>query len=482
MEEFNIETISKRSVHGVVALISRQFFLNVLSYIASLVVFTVLSPKEVGIYVVVIAIQRIISFLTDFGLGAALIQKKDKVKQEDLTTIFTIQLFIGLGMFILLLIFKNLIASFFAFSDAGIRLLIVLVFTIFLSSFKVVPSLLLERSINFSKLVIPQMIESFVFNTVLILLLLQGKNLDSYSVAFLISSLSSIPFYYFISPWKIQLGIDRESLKHLKYGVQFQAKNILATIKDDLLIVIIAKILPLPQIGYIGFGQRNAFFVFRYVVDSVTKVTFSTYSRIQHDAAMLRKAIEKSLFFVSAVMFPLMSGLIIISSYFIQYFPKWHNKWEPALLSLIFFSLNAMVSSLSGILVNTLDSTGRVKTTLKLMTLWTTLTWFLTPLLIVIVGYNGVAIASFIITLTIFYTIYLVKKVVVFDFWKSIYKPLISSIMMSIFVYTSSSLLVNGLLSLIFVIILGGIFYSVCFYLLAQKELKNDIKFIFAKT
>lgn len=74
------------------------------------------------------------------------------------------------------------------------------------------------------------------------------------------------------------------------------------------------------------------------------------------------------------------------------------------------FSLNALVSSMSGILVNVLDATGRVKTTLKLMILWTILTWIFTWIGIFIFGYNGVAIASFIITLTIFITIRLVKE------------------------------------------------------------------------
>ena len=481
MEEVDIGIIAKKSIQGIFALISRTFFLNILSYLASIIVFTILTPKEVGVYVAVIAIQRLISFVTDFGLGAAFVQKKDNVKQEDLTTIFTLQFFIALIVFVLVVVLRDIISSYFALTESGTRLLIVLVFTIVLSSFKVIPSLLLERSINFSKLVIPQILESFIFNALLILLLLSRRGLDSYAFAFLISSISSIPFYYFVFPWKIRFGINKESLKHLKYGIQFQAKNILATIKDDLLTVFLAKILTFSEIGYIGFGQRNAFFVFRYAVDSVTKVTFSTYSRIQHDMDLLRKAVEKSLFFVSAVMFPLMSGLIIIAPYFIQYFPKWHNKWEPALLSLIFFSLNALVSSLSGILVTTLDSTGRIKTTLKLMTVWTTLTWILTPLFIIIVGYSGVAIASFFVTLTIFYTIYLVKKIVVFDFWRSIYKSLICSLIMDIFVFIGMRTFVNGLLSLIFVILLGGAVYIFSFYLFAKKELKSDIRFVFAK-
>lgn len=481
MEEYNIETISKRSIQGIFALISRQLVLNILSFVASLVVFTFLTPHDVGIYTAIIAIQRIISFVTDFGFGAALIQKKEAIKREELKTIFTIQFTVTLSIFFVVLLSKGLISSYFKFSEEGSILLIVLVFTIFLSSFKSIPSLILEREIKFSKLVIPQIVEAFSFNILLIILLLQGKGISSYSFAFLFSSIIGIPFYYLVSPWQIGLGIDRNSLKHLRFGIQFQAKNILATLKDDFLTIFLVKILSFSQIGYIGFGQRNAFFVFRYVVDSVTKVTFSTYSRLQEHTEALKKAIEKSLFFVSSLMFPLLLGLIITAPYFIKYFPKWHNKWEPAVISLIFFSLNALVSSLSAILVNTLDATGRVKITLRLMVIWTILIWALTPVFIVLIGYNGVAIASFIVSLTIIYTIYLVKKIVDFEFLKSIYKPLICSVVMGSIVYIIASIFVNGLMSLILVILFGGIIYLSCLYFLTKKELKKDIRFIFAK-
>ena len=245
--------------------------------------------------------------------------------------------------------------------------------------------------------------------------------------------------------------------------------------------MILIKFLTFTEIGYIGFAQRFAFFAYRYIVDSVTKVTFSTYSRIQEDVNFLKKAIEKSLFFVGAIMFPVIFGLIISSSYIIAYFPKWHNKWEPAIISLVFFSLNALVSSFSGVLVNVLDATGRVKTTLKLMVLWTVLVWVLTPVLIYLYGYNGVSIASFIVTLTILITIYLVKKVVDFHFMKSVYKPFLSALIMSAIVYFGAKFFVNNLLTLIIMILIGGGLYLAIFYLWAKEELNKDLKRIFVK-
>ena len=474
MEKLDVDIVIKRSIRGVFTLISRTFFLNIISFLAFLVITSVLNASQVGIYTAVIAIQRIISFFTDFGLGAALIQKKGELKQEDITTSFTVQSGISLAIFIFVALSIGWFEAFFKLNTDAQMLLLVLVFTIFLSSFKTIPSILLERSLKFNKLVIPQIAEALVFNSILVGLTVSGYGISSFTWAFLISSILGIPFYYFVSPWKIRMGIHKEALNHLKYGVQFQAKNILATIKDDLLTVILVRFLTFTEIGYIGFAQRLAFYIFRYVVDSVTKVTFSAYSRAQNDLQFLKTAVEKSLFFVSASMFPVLFGLIVIASYLIKFYPNW-NKWEPAIFSIVFFCLNAAISSLSGILVNVLDATGKVKITLRLMVLWTTLIWTLTPILIYMYGYNGVSVASFLVATTIVYTVYLVKKIITFKFLPSIAKPLASSFLMTIAIYILSNIFVRDFLSLIFVILIGALVYTISLFMLCGRQLRADL-------
>lgn len=477
MDAPDILLLGRQSVKGVLALASRTFVLQLISIVAFLLISTILKPSDIGVYTAVIAIQRIINFFTDFGLGAALIQKKQDLTQDDLSTSFTIQAGITLIIFIGILLLRDQISSFFKLNPDGERLLLALVFTVFVSSFKTIPSILLERKIQFQKLVIPQIAESLVFNIILVVLVLRGMGVDSYTYAFLVSSLIGLPIYYYISPWKVGLGINREALGNLKFGIAFQTKNVLATIKDDLLTVILVKFLSFTQIGYIGFAQRISFLAYRYVVDSVTKVTFSTYSRIQDNTQVLRHAIEKSLFFVSLLMFPILTGIILLSPYIVEFVPKW-NKWEPAVISILFFCLNAAVSSLSGILVNILDATGKVKKTLNLMVIWTLLTWVLTPIFIDRFGYNGVAAASFVVSMTIGYTVYLVKQIVEFDFIKSIYKPIISSVLMGGILFLYLDVYASNLIIMSFAVIIGVFIYGLSMYILARSEIREGLKLI----
>ncbi len=473
MDELDLDAITKRIVGGVLALISRNFLLNFISIAAFIIISKKLTATDLGIYTVAINAQNLISFFTDFGLGAALIQKKDSLEEKDITTVFTLQFIITLVIFILAFVFLSQLAQLFRLNSAGAYLFLVLILSIFLSSFKLIPSILLERSIQFQKLVIPHIAETFTFNLVLIILVLNNYGIVSYTWGFLLSSLIGIPVYYLVSPWKIRMKIDKSALYHLKFGSQFQAKNILAALKDNLVQVVLPRFLPMQQIGYLGFGQRLAFIPYRYVVDSVTKVMFAAYARMQEDKRVLAVAIEKSLFFTSFIMFPTMMTLIILSPSLIHYF--WHDKWDLSYISIVFFSLNALISSLSSILINVLDANGQVRTTLQLMLLWTVMTWILTPVLIYFYGYNGVAIASFTITLTILITIYLVRKVVKFNFIKSILKPTIGTVIISIFFLFSGRVFIHSLMDIVYIIILGIVLYLGILYAIARKQLHTDV-------
>lgn len=91
MSDIDIEGIKKKSLVGIVALTSRTFILQLIAFGATFLLTIFLSPQIFGVFYVVSAIISFLNYFSDVGLAAALIQKKDELTQEDLTTTFTIQ-------------------------------------------------------------------------------------------------------------------------------------------------------------------------------------------------------------------------------------------------------------------------------------------------------------------------------------------------------------------------------------------------------
>ena len=348
----DIEMVTKRAISGVVTFTLRTFFVQVFSLFATFILTILLDPSVFGIFFVVSAILNLFVYFSDIGLAAALIQKKEEPSNS---TTFTIQQVIIFTLVALGLIFSSQIGAFYNLDEGGVFLLRVLIFSLILSSLKTIPSILLERRLRFGKLVIPQIFENVVFYSVAIILAYLHFGVASFAWAVLARGIIGLVLIYILSPWMPRVGFNKIIAKKLSsFGIPFQLNSILALLKDDFLTVFLGKILPFAQLGYIGWSQKWAFMPLRFFMDNVNKVTFPAYSRLQHEPEKLGKAVEKSLFFVTYLVYPSIFGLVAIAPKIVSLAPG-YTKWEPALILLYLFSINSIFSAVSTTFTKTLS-------------------------------------------------------------------------------------------------------------------------------
>lgn len=422
MDEINLEEVKKRAVKGVLALTSRTFFLQLISFLTTFLLTIFLSPSIFGVFFVVSAVISFLGYFSDIGLAAALIQKKETITDDDLKTTFTIQQALIGSIVILTLVFSQKIALFYGLDNAGLWLLRSLLVSFFLSSLKTIPSVLLERKLDFNRLIIPQIVETAFFSVVAVFLAVKGFGIASFSWAVLARGISGLIVIYFLSPWKIGFGFSLVVAKRLlSFGLPFQANSFLALVKDDLFTIFLGKVLPFAAIGYIGWAKKWAEFPLRLIMDNVIRVTFPAFSRLQNKPDYLKAALEKTILFLSLLILPMSLMMILMINPLVHLIPR-YLKWEPALFSFYLFVLANLFSALSTPLTNVLNAIGKIKTTLKLMVMWTILTWLISPFLVFKMGFNGVALSAFLIAVsTVIIPIVAVKKYIHFDLLPNIF-------------------------------------------------------------
>lgn len=431
MEEIDIATIKKKSLTGILALTSRTFLLQIIAFASTFLLTIFLTPATFGIYYVVSAIISFLSYFSDVGLAAALIQKKEMLTEEDLSTTFTIQQLLVLPISIAVFFLAPYIAKFYGLDTSGVMLLRALVVSFFFSSLKTIPSILLERKLNFNRLVIPQIAETLGFYTVAVVLAWRGFGITSFTYAVLTRAIIGLVIMYIVSPWKIRLGISRSVAKRLlKFGVPFQLNSFLSLLKDDLMTVFLGKILTFTEVGYIGWAKKWAEVPLRLIMDSVIRVTFPAFARLQDSKEHLGNAIGKILFGLATTMFPISVGLLFFIGPAVQLIPK-YGKWEPALFSFALFVIASILAGFSTPLTNALNAVGKIKTTLFLMVFWTVGTWILTITMIHFFGFNGVAISLVILTSTLGVVVALAKKIAVFSIIESVKWPFVAALVQS---------------------------------------------------
>jgi len=477
MEDFDLQIVAKKSVNGIFALVARTFLVQVLTVVSNFVLTIYLEPSMFGIFFVVSTINIFLSYFQDIGLAALIVQKKEQPTVEELRTTFTIQQILVVSIVIIAFLLSPIFVHLFHLTHDGLYVLYAYLISFILSSLKTIPTVLLERKLDFHKLVAPQIAEGLVYSLALIIFAVWGLGINTFTIAILLRSIVGLPIIYYMQPWQIGFAFKKDLIKQLlSFGSPFQANSILALLKDDLLNLYIASALPLTQVGYIGFGQKWAAMPLRLVMDNVIKVTFPSYSRMQHDKNALRILVEKSLYLIAFFIFPVVAGIIVFSPYLIELLPR-YTKWEPALIALLFFSLNTLFASITVPLTNLLNAIGKVKITLKYMVFWTLLNWGLTVLFIKLFGFNGVAAASFVVAASVMLILPQVKKYVDFSFFGPIWKQLLASILMSIVVMAWGHW-ITSLVNLGIIMIVAGIVYVGVLFIISKKELMKIFHFV----
>lgn len=480
MEDAEFVQIKRKIIGGIFALTTRTLLLQIISFCATVILTILLSPSVFGIYYVVSAVISFLSYFSDIGLAAALVQKKEEPKPEELATAFTIQQILVGSAGIIAFFLAPHFAKYYNLDQAGVFLLRALIISFFLSSLKTIPSVLLERRLEFSLLVIPQLLETFSFYLVAIVLAYRGFGIDSFSWASLVRGIIGLIAIYSISPWKIQLGIHKNTAKRLlSFGLPFQTNSILALVKDDLMTIFLGKILPFSQVGYIGWAKKWSEVPLRLILDSIVRVTFPAYSRLQQNSKILKKALEKSFLALALIVFPTSSLLILVVHPLIFIIPK-YLKWEPAIFSFYIFAIVSMIAAFSTTCINAMNAIGKIKITLLLMIMWTVLTWTLIPWFIQLFGFNGVSLAFLAISATSIIPILIISRIFQVNFLPQVYKPFLFSFLFLIASFVIQAGL-KGIPGVFLSAVVFCLLYGIFVYIRYRSEISPYLRPVFEK-
>ena len=464
-----IEQIKKKSVKGVFSFFFRTLILQGVGLVSAFILSAFLSPEDFGVFGIVTQIIALLVFFSDIGLAASLIQKKTEPTEDDYKTAFTIQLILSWFIFFIVLLIIKLGFLEVKIGNQGVLVLLALAISFPLATFKTIPSIILERRLDFNKLVLPAIFEQVFFHAILIVMAWKGYGVISYFYAILCRSVVGLIVIQILQPWAPKIKIDKASLKGLlNFGLKFQLNDFLARIKDQLYFLALGAFLPLKDFGYMQWAKNWSMYPYNLTVQNVMSITFPTFSRLQAHKDLLKRAIEKSIYFIALFIFPILVGMSVFIYPLTELIGK-YQKWQPAVLSFVLFSLSVGWSAISTPLVNSLNAIGKINQTLKLMVMWTVLTWVLTPILLWKFAFNGVAIAAFLISFTSIFSVLMTKKYIEIQVIKNVWAQLVASLLMAAF----------GILGLkwwgtSYIFFFGGGLTSVLIYALVFFVLSKD--------
>lgn len=373
--------IKRKSIISTISLFVQSGYSAVLGLVANLIVTILLTPKIYGMYITVLSMISFLNYFSDIGLAASLIQKKE-ITDDDMKTTFTFQQLLTLVLILIGFALTGIVMQFYKLPVEGKYLYWSLLVAFFISSTKTIPSVLLERQMNFHKLVIVQITENTVFYASVVVFALMGYGLTSFTIAVMLRSIVGLILLFSISFWRPIIGFHMESFKRLiKFGIPYQGVSFLALFKDDLLTLYLGRAIGFEALGYVGWAKKWADAPLRIIMDNISRVAFPLISRFQDDKDKLGSIMNNILSYQTLVIAPVMVGISLSMIDVVHVIPK-YLKWAPAVPLFTTFAISSLIVSLGVPYMNMYNAAGRVKTTFLFMMIMTIVTWVGTAALI----------------------------------------------------------------------------------------------------
>ncbi len=334
-------SLKQKAIKGVKWTSLSTLIVTVLQLATYAILMRYLEEKDFGQMAIVMVAIGLSNVFLDMGISNAIIQKQD-VTRNQLSSLYFLNLFTGLILFLLIFAITPFVATF--YNDKQLNELILIVSLTFLiqplgQQFKI----LLQKELRFEILAIIEIIVAIVAFVTAIMLSFYDFGVYSLVYSKLCSSiiLTLLLFVYGLKLFKPHLYFNRKELKgFLSFGFFQMGERLINYFSTQIDKLIIGKMLNLEQLGIYYLAWQIIIMPLSKINPIVTRIAFPVFSKIQNDVSLLNKYYKKAISLLMAINLPLMAGLGIVAYEFIYlYYGEGHEQIAGLLQILIFVGL-----------------------------------------------------------------------------------------------------------------------------------------------
>lgn len=445
-----------------------------------------LDAAAFGLMSMVMVIVGLAQAFSDMGISNALIQKQEVTKKQ-LSSLYWINIGSGWLVFLIILLAKPLIISF--YQRPELDNMIDLVACIFL----IIPvgqqfQALLQKDLRFNILAKMTILSALAGTIVAIVTALNGLGVYSLVWGQIANALVQTLALVIIGAkkWRPSFHFATEDLHgFLGFGIFQMGDRLITYLNQNLDYIIIGRFLGAEALGYYTLAYNLVVLPVTKINPIINRVAFPIFSRIQKENEKLKSGYMQVLSLLSLINFPLYFGLFITAPLFIPIF--YGPQWLPSVVLTQILCGVGFFRSIANPVGSLVMAKGRAGLSFNVNTFKTIVQFPIFLLGAIYFNVMGVAFAylflKFIFAFINYYV--LVQKLLgncLKEYLKSMAPSFIISIVMAGFVWFIGFSLHNLSNSLLFTIeVVSGAFLYFILFKLFVPNMINDIKMFMGK-
>ena len=328
---------------------------QVVSFIVSIVLARLISPKEYGSITLIMVFTSILQVFVDSGMGNALIQKKDS-DDLDFSSVFYFNFIICIILYLVMFIAAPFIGEFYG-DKTLIPLIRVISLTLIISGVKGIQQAYVSKHLLFKR---------FFYSAVVgITMAYMGFGCWALVVQQLSNATIDTLILWLTVKWRPKLIFSFECLKGLfSYGWKLLVSSLFDVGYNNLRNLIIGKIYSPVDLAYYNKGQQFPSLIVSNINTSIDSVLLPVMASEQDNPTTVKNMTRKSIKMSSYIMWPLMVGLAVCAKPLVIVLLT--EKWIEAVFFLRVFCFTYVLWPIHTANLNAIKAMGRSDEFLKL--------------------------------------------------------------------------------------------------------------------
>jgi O-antigen/teichoic acid export membrane protein len=299
---------------------------RLLTLVVIAVLTRLLSPADFGIVALATVVMAFLQVFVEAGFFTVLVQKKE-LGPKDSSTAFWTSLAITSLLYIGLFFTAPLFAALFGEPELT-AVLRVMGIGLPISALSQVPVALLQRSFHFRVLAIRQVSAALCGAVAAVIVALNGGGVWALVAQSVVGSVASVFILWSTSTWRPRFEYSVSALKSMwTMGVRIIGIGLLDAVQQNIDKFLIGAFFSAQDLGYYYLAQRLGTILIELVTTVMSRVTLTTFSRVQDDLPRLSRIFMQMTFASAAIGVPLFGLVAALATQIIPF--AFGPGWEP---------------------------------------------------------------------------------------------------------------------------------------------------------
>lgn len=459
---------------------AEKLLTDVINLLISVVLARLLYPEDYGLVALVQIFITISSIFVTCGMGTALIQNKE-ASDVQISTIFYLNVFVGLALYIILFFMAPIIAKFRGNQELT-AIIRVLSIKVPLSSVYSIQHSYIQKRMEFKKFFLSSLVGTLASGAVGIIMAYSGYGVWSLVFATLIDQILDSLILFITTKWipKFKFNL-KESERTIIFGFKLLVLELIGRLYEQSRSLVIGLKYNSADLAYNSKGAKFPQQINDLTNSVAIKVLFPVLSNIQDDKEKMIATVRESVIASTYVLSPLLMGFAAVSNKIIPLLLT--DKWIGAIPYIQIYCFIYLTSPVSALDNRIIQACGRSDYLFKYNII--TISFNIALLFVVVLCFDKpIAIAESLLVCSVFSSYILSKSVekitgyTVKEHIKDVLPNYILVFSMMIVVYYIGLIKINNILLLVFQILSGACYYLVLSYLFNMEGIKYYIQLI----